>query len=112
MEASTNLLEPLLQKTEQYCKTSIDLLKLRAIDKSSDIGSTLFSRLVLIMALTVCTISLNIAIALWLGDVLGKNYYGFIIIAIFYGLAAIVLLIAHPKLKAFTSNLIVAKLLK
>jgi hypothetical protein len=34
---------------------------------------------------------LNLGVALWLGELLGKSYYGFFIVAAFYLLAGLVL---------------------
>jgi hypothetical protein len=41
LEENANLLESLLEKTADYGKTSFELLKLKALDKSSDIISTI-----------------------------------------------------------------------
>jgi hypothetical protein len=112
MEATTKLIEPLLHRTEQYCKTGIDLLKLQALDKTADVSSTLLSRVFFSIALMAFAFTLNIAVALYLGDLLGKNYYGFLLIASFYGLIAIALFFVHPKIKARIENSIIKLMLK
>ncbi len=111
MEAKVCLIEPLLESAEGYSKTSLKLIKLKFVDKTSDVMSTLVSRLLLAIALLFFVIILNIAVALWLGDLLGKDYYGFLIVASFYGLIAIILFYIHPFIKARVSNSIVKKML-
>lgn len=110
MEANSNLLEPLLEKAEAYGTTSFELLKLKTLDKSADVASTLASRSLLTIVLALFALTVNIGIALWLGDVLGKNYYGFLIVAACYGLAGIILLVIHPFIKTRVNNAIIKQL--
>jgi hypothetical protein len=111
METKASLIEPLLERVEQYSKTSYELLKLKSLDKAADITSGLIARLLLIGVLCLFTLTLNIATALWLGTLLGKFYYGFFIVASFYGLIAIVLLFIHPIIKVRVNNTIIKQML-
>ena len=63
-----------------------------------------------ILLVSFFAFTINIAVALWLGDVLGKNYYGFLIVAGFYALASIILLIVHPSIKIRVNNTIIRQL--
>jgi hypothetical protein len=54
--------------------------------------------------------TINIAVALWIGDLLGAAYYGFFIVAGFYALVAIILLIMHPSIKKSVNNNIIKQL--
>ncbi len=110
-EEKTNLFEDLLEKVEDYGKTRIELLKYNAIDKTSDITSTIISRVLLVITLSMFVIVLNIAVALWLGDILGKSYYGFLIVAAFYGVVGIVLFFTHDWIKKSVANSIISKIL-
>lgn len=110
MDSQTNLIEPLLEKVETYAKTSFELLRLKALAKTADVTSTLFSRSLFILLVSFFAFTINIAVALWLGDVLGKNYYGFLIVAGFYALASIILLIVHPSIKTRVNNTIIRQL--
>ncbi len=111
MESETNVVGPLIERAEQYSKVTIELAKLKLIDKSADVSSTLLSRLFLTIVMVIFTITLTIAIALWLGDLLGKNYYGFLLITLFYGLIGVVSVLIHPLIKARISNMIIAQIL-
>jgi hypothetical protein len=111
METKDNLLEPLIDRIEQYGKTNLKLLKLKSIEKVSDISSALVSRIILICTLSFFLLSINTAIALWLGDLLGKSYYGFFIVGLLYGLIGILLYLIHPRIKARINNSIIRKVL-
>lgn len=89
MEEQTNAIESLIEKAEEYSKTSIELLKLKAVDKSSEALSSLVPRLLVFISVLLFLLILNIGIALWLGEILGKSYYGFFAIAGLYALAGL-----------------------
>ena len=111
METTISSLEPLLERAEEYGKTTFELLKLKSLDKTATVASAFISRLVLTSVIILFVFTLTVAAALWLGDELGKNYYGFLIVASFYGLVAIVLLLIHPFIKARVNNSIIKQLL-
>ncbi len=112
MEPNISTIDSLFQKAGEYVDTRVDLLKLKAIDKSSDVASSLLSRLAIIMIVLFFAILLNIGIALVLGEMLGKTYYGFFIMAGFYGITGLVFYSFRNKwLKAPISNLMIKKLL-
>ena len=71
----------LVEKAGDYAKTSIDLLKLQAIGKSSDILSSFASRLVVAIAVSMFALTITIGLALWIGKLLGEYYFGFFIMA-------------------------------
>jgi hypothetical protein len=110
MEMKASLIEPLLERVQEYGKTSFELLKLKSLDKTADIIATLVSRSLLTIVLSLCLLTLNIAISLWLGDVLGKNYFGFLVVASFYGLTGLILFFVHPVIKARINNSIITQM--
>jgi hypothetical protein len=110
MEVKASLIEPLLERVQEYGRTSFELLKLKSLDKTADITSTLVSRSLLTIVLSLCLLTLNIAISLWLGDVLGKNYFGFLVVASFYGLTGAILFFMHPVIKARVSDSIITQM--
>jgi hypothetical protein len=111
MQLKSEIIEPMLERAEKYGKTTVDLLKLKAVSKTANIASFLFSRLLLFATLGIFTITINIAIALWVGDLLGKTYYGFLLVAAFYGLLAIILALLHSSIKAKVDNSIINQVL-
>ena len=112
METQTSVIEPLLERAEQYSKTSLELLKLKSVDKTADVSSMLISRLLIVIVLSFFVLTLSVAAALWLGELLGKSYYGFIAVASFYGLIGIILFFIYPFIKTRVNNSIISQLLK
>jgi hypothetical protein len=113
MENIAENIELLYQKVEKYSKTSFELLQLSAIDKTSDILSSLAVVIVLSFISAMFTLFLNIGISLYLGDLLQNYVLGFIIVAVCYLLIGIIIYIFRKSLiKTPIDNLIVSKFLK
>ncbi len=110
MSNTKNIIDPLLEKVEAYGKTTFDLLKYKTLDKTAEVSSTLISRIILIVTISFFVMALNIAAALWIGDMLGKAYYGFLVVAGFYAIVSIILLLVHRSIKARLNNVIVKQL--
>ena len=89
MNNNATAIETLFEKAGDYGKTSMELFKLQAIDKSAEVFSALASKLVITIVVALFTLSVNIGIALWVGELLGKIYYGFFIVAGFYAIVAL-----------------------
>ena len=98
MDNQATPLETLFEKTEVYVKTTIDLFKLRAIDKSADVVSTLASKVAFVIIGFFIAVMLNIGLGLWIGELLGKTYYGFFVVTAFYAVVAIILYFSHSQL--------------
>ena len=110
MEANTNFIEPLLEKAEAYTATSFKLIQLKALDKTAGVTSALLSRSLLTIIISFFALTINIAIALWLGELLGKVYYGFLVVGACYALTAVILLVIHPLIKKSINNAIIKQL--
>jgi len=106
-------IETLFEKAESYSKTSLELLTLKAIDKSADVGSSLGVQVVILTVIAVFTVATNIGVALWLGELLGKSYYGFFAVAAFYLFAAVALFrFRNEWIKIPMSNSIIRSMMK
>ena len=90
MDEQSGLIESLIEKGEQYGKTTLELLKLKTLDKSADVVSNLVSWLIVLIFAVLFFLILNIGVALWLGELLGKSYYGFFVVSGFYALLALI----------------------
>jgi hypothetical protein len=113
MEDIKNSLDSLLDSAEEYGKTSIELLKLKAIDKTTDVVSSLISRAVAIFILFMFFLIITIGIAIWLGEIIGKYSYGFFIVAAFYAITGIILFFfMHKKIKMLINNSIIKQIFK
>jgi hypothetical protein len=113
MEENSNLLETLLERASEYGKTSIDLAKLKALDKTTEIVSSVIPLSVVILLVVTSLLFLNLGLAFWLGEVLGKTYYGFLIVAVFYVIAGILIHFFLRKwIKRLVGDYLVKRLLK
>jgi hypothetical protein len=110
METSEDSIVLLLARAEEYSKTNLELLKLKSINKAADVGSTLFSRLLQILAICLFFLTVTIGISFWLGELMGKVFYGFFIVAFVYGIIGIILFLIHPRIKTRVSNEIIIKM--
>lgn len=106
-------IEALFEKAEDYSKTTLELFKLNAIDKTAEIVSSLAVKLAILLAVVLFVLVLNIGIALWLGEILGKTYFGFFVVAGFYGLITILLYAFRNRwIRYPVSNAIITQMLK
>jgi hypothetical protein len=113
MEDKGGLLESLFERAEDYSKTSLELLKLKALDKSSGVAAACMARGMVCIVLILFILMMSLGVALWLGDLLGKTWYGFIIVAAFYGIKAFVLYFFMGKwLRKVFGNFIIKQALK
>ena len=107
------MLKDLMDRAEQFAKTNIQLYRLKAIDKVTDVFSSLAAGVVILIIVTFLLIILSIGASLWLGEILGKMYYGFFAVAGFYALLAIVLVAMRKQvLEVFFNNYIVNQIFK
>lgn len=113
MKEKENILEPLWEKAEDFGKTSLELLKLRAIDKASDVVSTVIPNVVVVVFVIMFLAFLNLGIAFWLGAWWDSVYLGFFAVAAFYILCGIIIhFFLHNKIKEKLRNAIIKLLLK
>lgn len=103
----------LISKAENFTKTSIDLLKLNVVEKTADIISSIASNFIALLIVAMFVFFLNIGLAIWIGELLHSSYLGFLVIAAFYLLVALIAYTnKHRFFKNPISDMIVVKLLK
>lgn len=82
METKASTIELLFEKAEDYARTTAELTKLTVVDESADVLSSLLSQMAVGVVVALFSLLINIGISLWLGELLGKTYYGFFIVSI------------------------------
>jgi hypothetical protein len=113
MEAQPSHFESLISQAGEYAETKANLFKLKIADKTSDTVSDAASSLVVLLFVNAFVLCLSIGLALLIGEWLGKNYYGFFIVAGLYGVAGIIFYVNRKSLvKTPVSNFIIGKILK
>ena len=113
MEEHENLLGDLLERAEEYGKTTLELIKLKSVDKLAETSSRLISRIIAMIFLFMFFLWALIALSLWLGYLLGHLWLGFLIVAGFFGLIGVLLqFFMHNPVKKLIANLIIKQFLK
>lgn len=112
MKDKVILVEMLLEKLEQYGKTNFELYKLRAIDKSTDVFASITTRTVLFSLIALFFLFLTLGLSLYLGDLLGKTYYGFFAMAGIYSIIIILFLIVKKPLEEVFNNYLINQIFK
>jgi len=113
MKEKVVLLKDLMDRAETFAKTNIQLYRLKAIDKVTDVFSSVAAGVVILVILTFLMIILSIGASLWLGEVLGKMHYGFFAVAGFYAFLAIIcILFKKQLLETLFNNYIVNQIFK
>ncbi|KIX22937.1 hypothetical protein SY27_01255 [Flavobacterium sp. 316] len=84
MEDKATAIENLFEKAENYTKTSVELIKLSAIEKISEAISVLVSHIAIIVLVAFFLFFINIGISLWIGKLIGEYYIGFLIVSFVY----------------------------
>ncbi|MEY4936213.1 MAG: hypothetical protein RIS64_2572 [Bacteroidota bacterium] len=108
MESPPNLLESLFKQASTYSKTYYNLSKLRALETTTNVATTLVVRLCVLVTFALFLVVFNIGIALWLGVQYGKIYYGFLILAAFYFAISLFLhFLLHHWLKKKVSHFVI-----
>lgn len=113
IDENQNVLSSLLDSIEEYGKTNFELTKLKGLDKASDMAATLISRIAAIIAYLTFIMMANVGLAFWLGSVLGRIWYGFFVMAAFYGLVGLFIhFFLHKGLKKIFADMIINYTLK
>lgn len=105
-------LDALLESTQLYSKTTIELTKLKGLKATTNVLSILTARICLLITIILFMVVLSIGVALWLSEQLGKPYSGFLVLSAFYLLAVVlVYFFLHRWMEKPFSALIITKAL-
>jgi hypothetical protein len=108
MEDHEKLIKSLLERATEYGQTVYELIKFRILDKSIEVVSSLITRYVLLIIVLLFMVFAGLGLGLWLGEILGKTYYGLFIVAAFYFIFVIVLqFFLRKRFKKMVSDYII-----
>lgn len=83
METPSSLLQTLFEQIKDLGSTTYELTKLKALEAITKIVSKLVSKFIVVLVISMFVLILNFGLALYLGEILGKIYIGFFIVAAF-----------------------------
>lgn len=112
MEDIGKQIETLFKGAVEYGETTLELTKLKAVEKISDIGASLSSIIIAYTVIILFILFASLGLAIWLGEILGKIYLGFFAVAAIYGLLVILIQLFLGKwIKKLIGNYIIKKVL-
>jgi len=109
MESNPTNVEELFQKIKDYADLRVDLFKLKTINKVSGFVSSFFTKIIITVIFCIVLLCITIGLALWIGDSIGKTYYGFFIVGGAYLIIGLVLYSLRGNPLIETGRMIVKK---
>src|SRR4051812_44601806 len=101
-------LEGLIDNAKGYVETRIQMAKVEVLEKASNIIATLFILLILAFMLSMMLIFASLALGNYLNSLFNSTYIGFAIMALFFFILVILLVVSiskgyfHKKVKKVT----------
>lgn len=106
-------IQQIFHHVENYISTTIELYKLKAYQKVAQIATTVITSVLMGFFGVLFLIFVSIGLAVYLGEVMGRMHYGFMIVAgIYLVLAIIVYALSKKVLKDKFNTMIVRKIFK
>lgn len=97
----------MIETLKEYASKRIDLLKIQATEKSSISAGVIAYLVILLVAFTFFIILFNFGLAFLLGKALDNTSYGFLLVASFYLLVMIVIIIFKKRLIHAVANKVI-----
>jgi len=108
MEEHANKIEALFERVTEYGKTSLELYKLKTVEKTAEVVSSVVPQAIVFILFSSFLLFLNLGLALWLGQIIGNIFYGFFVVAAFYALIAVFMhFFMHNWLKRVVNEFII-----
>ena len=112
MKEKVEIIETLLEEATDYAETSIELIRLKVVDKTADVFSSFIPHVLVLFLLAFFLLLLNLGLAFWLGEIIGETSYGFFTVGAFYGIVALLIqFFLQKRLKRKIGNYIINLLL-
>jgi hypothetical protein len=112
MKDQVKEIETLLEDAVEYGKTNLEIVKLKAVDKSSIVVASFVFQTILFVLIFSFIVFLNLGLAVWIGKLLGQLYLGFFVMATFYLLSGLIFYsFFQTKIKKAVSEYIIKQFL-
>lgn len=98
MEDHLEKIEELIESLKRYAVTTFEVIKLEAANRSSVILSNLISKVIIGLIVLLFAFFLSLGICFYLSELFGNSYLGFGMVAGFYLLLGIALIVGRKKL--------------
>jgi hypothetical protein len=108
MEDKSDMVESLFHRAEEYAKTSFEIIKLKTLEKSTEVAASMISKFIVVAIVFLCFLILSLGVSYWLGEMFDEIYFGFLIVAAFWAVVGIVLyFFLSKRIKKSISNSII-----
>ncbi|HEY1046953.1 MAG TPA: hypothetical protein VGF79_10980 [Bacteroidia bacterium] len=97
MQEKSDLEETLVKHAGDLGYTSLELWKLKSIDSIASVASALMTTGITMFAYLLFLLFIGVGVALYLGEMFGKLYIGFALVAGFYLLIGLLIQIVFSK---------------
>lgn len=97
----------MIETLKEYASKRIDLLKIQATEKSSISAGIIAYLVILLVAFTFFIILFNFGLAFLVGKALDNTSFGFLLVASFYLLIMIVIIIFKKRLIHVVANKVI-----
>ena len=113
VQTESHIIDSLFDQIGNYGDTRIEILKLSAVEKASLLISQASARAAVYLMASATILFASIAIALLLGEWLGRYSYGFFIVSIAFVLAGILVYVWRDKwIRDPVARLVITKALE
>lgn len=113
MQEELSDLELLFNKAEACGKTTLELYKLKTIEKLASVVSVFVSHILMTLILMAIMIFASIGFAIYIGNCLGEVWYGFMFVAGMYSVLLLIIFLSRKSwLYSRLKNLAILQLLK
>jgi hypothetical protein len=109
MEYINSIINPIIDKIETLGKTSVEIYKYKIMLKASTLLTCLAYLFILSFFMLLMAININIAIAHWMGGLLGNIVFGYLVVSIFYILIILLIYIRRSAILTRIQNYILTK---
>lgn len=82
--------DDLIDHTRQYIETRVSLGKLQIVEKGSELSSSIAASVTFVIIGVLVLIFSSLALALYLSEVMGKSYYGFLSVGAGYAFLGLI----------------------
>ncbi len=112
MEEQNNY-EKFFEDAKDYLETKVELTKLQAVDKGSDLIASTAVGILLLVFFTMVFLFGSLALAFYISEISGKAYTGFMCLAGLYLILGIIVYLGRESwIKKPITNLFISKILK
>jgi hypothetical protein len=109
MEYINSIINPIIDKIETLGKTSVEIYKYKIMLKASTLLTCLVYVFILSFFTLLMAININVAVAHWMGGLLGNIVFGYLVVSIFYILIIFLIYIYRSPILTRIQNYILTR---